>query len=174
VQPATSPRVLVLGSASPRRRQILEQLGIEPIACPADVDESTRPGEAPGAYLERIVGAKLDAVRRLVPAAARARARVVLVADTSVVDGDRILGKPRDRHDARAMLASLAGRTHAVQTRFALGASAGEEVFHQETVVTAVTFRPLDAREIDAYAAGGEGDDKAGELIMALRRIEGP
>jgi septum formation protein len=202
VQPALFPSVIVLGSASPRRRQILEQIRIEAIVCAGDVDESTSPDEEIDAYLERIVRAKLVSARNRVPGEARGRAHLLLAADTSVVDGRRILGKPRDADEARAMVAGLSGRTHEVRTRFALGAAFGPEIWHEQTVTTAVTFRALEPDEIDAYAATGEGQDKAGgyaaqgaaaafvsriegsytnvvglpacELVAALRRIRAP
>jgi len=155
-RPVSTDNPLVLGSASPRRREILEAQRIPIVIRPSSTDESTRDGEAAAAYLERVVRAKLDAVR------SHAGARPdewILVADTSVVVDGRILGKPEDLGHSRAMLADLAGRAHDVMTRFAV---AGGGALHAETVTTRVTFRPLTAEEIDAYAASGEGLDKAG------------
>src|SRR5205085_1734393 len=115
-----------------------------------DVDERRRNGEMPEAYLARVVEDKLRAV--LADDRARA-ASVVLVADTTVLLGDRILGKPADAEEARSMLRQLSGRAHEVRTRFALGDREG--LVHAETVATAVEFRPLDADEIERYVATG-------------------
>jgi len=155
-RPIAVDHPLVLGSGSPRRREILDAQRIPIVVRPSSADEATRAGEAAGAYLERVVEAELAAVR------ARADVRGdawILVADTSVVIDGRILGKPDGEGDARSMLVLLAGRTHEVMTRFAV---AGEGALHAETVATRVTFRPLDDGEIDVYAASGEGIDKAG------------
>jgi septum formation protein len=170
---------LGLASASPRRRALLEGLGIPLVVFAVDVDEGCRAGEAATPYLERIVGDKLE--RALADDRAKA-ASVVLVADTIVLLGDRILGKPAAPDEARAMLAQLAGRGHEVRTRFALGVPAGSAsatVLHAETVTTRVEFRPLDADEIDRYVATGEGADKAGAYAIqgvgafAVSRIDG-
>lgn len=179
---------LLLGSASPRRREILATLGIPLRVASAAVDEDVRAGEDPAAYLERVVRAKREAVAAL-PEAAGAGA--LLVADTSVLVGGAILGKPRDEAEARAMLRSLSGRAHEVWTRFmitpavpvARGAGArpvhAEHAEHVETVRTRVVFRALDEDEIAGYAATGEGLDKAGAYAIqgigafAVERIEG-
>ncbi len=167
----------MLGSASPRRRELVALLGVPFVVRPADADESTRAGEAPAMYIERVVAAKLAAVR----AAMTGPAGGVLVADTIVVaPGGEVLGKPRDDADARAMIERLAGRTHEVSTRFALaGPAQGDAVAHAETVTTRVTFRPLAGDEVRAYVATGEGRDKAGAYAVQGRaaafaqRIEG-
>ncbi|MBV9949530.1 MAG: Maf family protein [Myxococcales bacterium] len=161
---------LALGSASPRRRELLATMGVPLVVRAASVDEAGRAGEAPDAYLRRITLAKLDAVRASGPAGEVAG---VLVADTIVVSPDgAILGKPSDAGVARrrttqaeteAMIERLAGATHEVSTRFALAEAApGSPVAHAETVTTRVTFRPLVGGEARAYAASGEGWDKAG------------
>jgi septum formation protein len=119
-------------------------------------------------YLPRIVLAKLHAVASAFDAASGAPADVracaaVLVADTSVIDDGAILGKPGSLEEAESMIARLAGRTHEVWTRFGVGTpSASPKVLHEETVITAVTFRPLTAAHVRGYAASGEGTDKAG------------
>lgn len=155
-------RPLVLGSASPRRREILERLGIPLVVLPADIDERVAPGEAPERYLERIAREKLaEVVTRL----GGRRPPAVLVADTSVVlDGD-VLGKPADVPEAVSMLRRLAGRAHRVLTRYALGRADGELVAAQ-TVVTEVWLRAADAEELEAYARTGEGLDKAGAYAV--------
>jgi septum formation protein len=149
---------LILGSASPRRREILSGLGLTLVVLPADIDESVRAGESPAAYLERIVQEKLEAVTSRLgaqPAAA------VLVADTSVIiDGD-ILGKPSDSADAVRLLTRLCGRVHRVHTRYAIGRPDGALAVAR-TVTTEVTLRAASADEIERYARSGEGLDKAG------------
>jgi septum formation protein len=160
-------RALVLGSASPRRREILERLGIEHVVVAPCADEAVLPGEAVDRYLERVVGLKLEAVRRALKPDQAARSPLILVADTSVVLGADILGKPGDAQEALTMITRLSGRTHEVHTRFAVGDP--ERVFCAETVVTQVTFRPLEQDEIAAYPATGEGTDKAGGYAVQGR-----
>jgi len=139
---------LILGSGSPRRREILGSLGVPFVVLV---------GEAPDAYLARVVLAKLAAVR-----AKAAGDGAILVADTSVIVDDAILGKPADEAEGLAMIEQLAGRTHEVHTRFAVGAAREEAPMHAETVVTKVTFRALFPGEARAYVASAEGRDKAG------------
>jgi septum formation protein len=174
---ALSPeRPLLLASGSPRRREILASLGIPIVVLAASADESVREGEGPADYLERIVRAKLAAACAVfgaapVPDDVRSAA-AVLVADTSVIDaaeggGGAILGKPATVDEAEAMIARLAGRTHEVWTRFALGAAdPSARPLHEETVVTRVTFRPLTPARVRAYAETGEGMDKAGAYAV--------
>ncbi len=153
----TPPLPLLLGSASPRRREILAVLGVAHVVAPQEVDETRLPGEAADAYLIRIVGDKRDRARSTFDASLYSG---LLVADTSViVDGD-VLGKPGDDDaEGRRMIARIAGRTHEVHTRYCLHAPSGEV---SETVVTEVTFRPMSAERIARYVASGEGRDKAG------------
>ncbi len=153
---------LVLGSGSPRRREILEAIGIAHEVMVAQVDESPEPGEAPPRYLERIAQAKFDAV-----AAKLDNDSYILVADTSVIIDSDILGKPASDDEAIAMLKRLAGRSHEVSTRFVLGR--GVEALHAETVRTEVHFRALEAAEITAYVRTGEGRDKAGSYAIQGR-----
>jgi septum formation protein len=171
-------RPLVLASASPRRREILANLRIPTLTHTRgiEVDEAIVPGEPPAKYLERIVRAKLDAaactIFELRPnsmgdtlrgANVASAGGALLVADTSVIDGRNILGKPSSRVEAEAMIAMLAGKTHEVWTRFAIAApEPAARVLHEETVVTRVTFRSLTPERIRSYVASGEGDDKAG------------
>jgi septum formation protein len=154
---------LVLGSGSPRRREILTNLRVPFVVVVADADETVRAGEAAGPYLERVVVAKLDGVRAKIAGSANAHA-AILVADTSVVDEGAILGKPADEADALAMIERLADKTHEVRTRFAIGYAreGAASLVHAETVITRVTFRALAPGEARAYAASGEGKDKAG------------
>lgn len=168
---------ILLGSASPRRREILATLGLPIRVVSASVDEASRAGEGPAAYVDRIALAKLEAIARTADVAG---AGAVLVADTAVILGTTILGKPRDEADARAMIAALSGRDHEVWTRFAIAAPAAPaRAVHAETVRTKVVFRALADDEIDGYAASGEGLDKAGAYAIqglggfAVARIEG-
>ncbi len=147
---------LVLGSGSPRRREIISALGLPFQVLAADIDESVQPGEAPLAYLERVAREKLEAVKRRAAETAHA---AILVADTSVViDGD-ILGKPTDVDDAARLFSRIAGRVHSVYTRYAIGTA---DAIVARTVETHVHIRAASAEEIAAYAATGEGLDKAG------------
>lgn len=169
---------LVLGSSSPRRRELLAQAGIPHVVREPGVDERLGPDEAPPAYLRRVVRAKLDAVRTAAPLD---DSRVVLVADTIVVAHDgAVLGKPADRGEALAMVERLSGATHRVSTAFMLaGADRRRLPAHFETVTTNVTFRVLRRGEAQAYVATGEGVDKAGGYGIQGRagafveRIEG-
>lgn len=161
---------LVLGSGSPRRREILTQLGIAFAVQSGSANEDVREGEAPDSYLERIVLAKLTSVRAALCDELMQRAAAILVADTSVV-ADGILGKPADAREALSMIERLGGRSHEVRTRFAIvGApSATLAILHAETVVTRVTFRAITPAEAAAYAASGEGMDKAGGYALQGR-----
>jgi septum formation protein len=172
---------LLLGSGSPRRREILAALGISARVAKAEVDESVRAGEAADDYLVRVVADKLSAARRLPEAAG---AVGVLVADTSVIVDGAPVGKPADEAAARSMLRALSGRAHEVWTRFAIArlapsSDAAAPAEAAETVRTRVWFRALDGEEIAAYAATGEGLDKAGAYAIqgigafAVERIEG-
>lgn len=162
----SADRPLLLASGSPRRREILENLRVPFVVRAAAADESTRAGEGAAAYLARVVSAKLDAAWAA-GGSVLETAGAVLVADTSVIDGGAILGKPESTDEAEAMIARLAGKTHEVWTRFAIGReSASGGVLHEQTVVTRVSFRPLTAARIRAYAESGEGMDKAGAYAV--------
>ncbi|QEU09778.1 Maf family protein [Paracoccus yeei] len=144
---------LVLGSASPRRLELLGQIGIRPDAVmPADIDETPRRQESARDYTRRMAREKAEAL------AGRADG-VVLCADTSVVAGRRILGKPADADEARAFLRLLSGRRHRVLTAVAL-AHAGR--LHERLVETTIRLRPLSTPEIEGYVASGEWRGKAG------------
>lgn len=148
----TAPR-LVLASASPRRLEILRQLGLEPDVHPADVDERLLPGEEPGAHVRRLAREKAGHVSALEPGA------LVVAGDTVVVRDGRVLGKPRDPDDALAMLVSLSGRTHHVLSGLALAGPGG--IFDAVTR-TAVRFRDFDPEHARLYVETGEPMDKAG------------
>jgi septum formation protein len=153
---------LILGSASPRRREILTSLGIAHLVLPAAIDESVRPGELPAAYLERVVFDKLGAVAARVEGR---KAAALLVADTSVVLGDEIFGKPADAADAVRLLERLVGRAHRVLTRYALGRPDGS-LLAARTVSTEVWLRAAARDELAGYARSGEGLDKAGAYAI--------
>jgi septum formation protein len=178
---------------------MIAMLGLPVVARAAHIDESQRPGEAPSAYLERITREKLEAIRGGGPEEVAG----VLVADTIVVAPDgAVLGKPVDEDDATAMIERLADATHSVSTRFLLaeldaraagtggapidskgesagGLPAGRPIAHAQTVTTRVTLRSLSPGEARAYAATGEGRDKAGGYAVQglaaafITRIEG-
>jgi len=151
----TSEPQLFLASRSPRRAQLLDQLGLSFAVVSADVDEYCRPSEAPRAYAERLALAKARAGRLALPAQC---SQPVLGADTIVVRGAAVMGKPQDREQALAMLADLSGSTHSVITAVAL-AGASERVISQ---TSHVTFRVLGEAECAAYWDTGEPRDKAG------------
>ncbi len=144
-----------LASGSPRRRQLLQQIGVHFQVLSVKVDESLRPGEEPVAYVSRLAAAKADAGVQAV----RAPDRPVLAADTAVVVGDEILGKPAVREEAMHMLGLLSGRTHTVLTAIALaaGGRTRSSVSRSE-----VTFREITRAEAGAYWDSGEPRDKAG------------
>ena len=150
---------LLLGSASPRRRDILRGLGLPIRVEPADSPEHVAPEEQPLDYVARIVSEKLAAVAARLTGPSSA----ILVADTVVVvDGD-ILGKPADVTDAARLLRRIVGRTHTVYTRYALSLSdAPGQIRVARTVATEVSLRAASTDEITRYAESGEGLDKAG------------
>jgi septum formation protein len=141
--------VLTLASSSPRRRQLLEMLGMPVRVMPPNIPEVRRPVETPMDYVERLAREKALAVS----------GRLVLGADTTVVVRDEVLEKPTDASDALRMLRKLQGRTHQVVTSVALVA---DESIHQATDVTNVVFRRMDESFLEAYVATGEPMDKAG------------
>jgi septum formation protein len=149
--------VIVLASASPRRREILAQLGVAFEVIASGVDEAILAGEAPRAYAARVARDKALDV-------ARERAGFVLGADTIVEIDGRALGKPQGDDDACAMLRSLSGRSHHVSTAIAL--CAGGRVVGERLVTTRVDFRALSEAMIARYVATGEGRDKAGSYAI--------
>lgn len=157
-----------LASQSPRRRQLLEQIGVRYELLLADPNEdaealeATRPGEPPADYVVRVTLAKLAAARRRLAARGLAAAPI-LCADTTVALGRSILGKPADAADAARTLARLAGKTHRVLTAVAVASGRRTST---RTNVSSVRFAPLTAAEIDAYVAGGEPFGKAGAYAI--------
>ena len=145
---------LYLASGSPRRRELLTQIGVPFSVVSAPIDETPLPDESAPAYVERLARAKAAAGLACLEGPA-----VVLGADTAVVLDGRILGKPENREDALAMLADLSGREHQVLTAVAL--SDGQRV-HSLCVTSKVRFRAISAEEAQRYWASGEPADKAG------------
>ena len=164
-----------LASQSPRRRELLRQIGVKFRVLAPHVDEAALPREAPDSYVERIARSKAEVAWARITERQRAR-HPVLAADTAVVLGRRILGKPADDAEARTMLKALSGRTHQVLTAVAI---AHEDRLRLATSVTAVTFRRLAPSEIARYVASGEPRDKAGAYGIQglaatfIARIEG-
>lgn len=151
---------LVLGSASPRRLELLAQIGVVPDAVrPPDIDEDPRRRELPLDYVRRIAAAKATAVEA-------GQDEVVLCADTTVAMGRRIMGKPADAGEAAAFLYALSGRRHRVIT--AVAVRRGDRLW-QRDVTTAVAFKRLSDAEVNAYLATGDWAGKAGGYA-----IQGP
>lgn len=159
---------LILASASPRRREILHNAGIRCRVRPAHVDERLLPRETPKAHVLRLAQLKAEAARR--------PGEWVLGADTVVVVGKNILGKPRNARDAARMLGLLSGRVHRVLTGICLLAGAAPRL---DVAETRVWFRRLNREEIREYVASGEPLDKAGAYAIQglaskfVERIEG-
>ena len=166
-------RGIYLASRSPRRRELLSQIGVRyhlllfrarPDA-PPDVDETLHPGEAPDAYVERVARAKAEAGWKLLRLRNLPLAPV-LAADTTVALDGTIFAKPTDRKQAAEMLAALAGQRHEVLTAVALKR---DEDLYSALSRSEVQFKKLSADEIAQYVATGEGDDKAGAYAIQGR-----
>ena len=166
-------RGIYLASRSPRRRELLSQIGVRYTLLlfrsrpesKEEVNEDPLPGEAPAAYVERVARAKADAgwrrmMQRNLPHAP------VLAADTTVALGERILGKPANRDEAAAMLAALSGTRHEVLTAVALQQG---DWLESALSVSEVEFKKLSDEEIRQYVATGESDDKAGAYAIQGR-----
>ena len=167
---------LILASASPRRAELLRAAAIPFEIQPAGIDETRQPGEEAEAYVRRVAEAKVAAVGGRFPA------RIVLSADTAVVVGSEVLGKPADSADAERMLGLLSGRAHDVITAVCLltpGSPESGRRRRTEVASTRVTFARLSEAEIAWYAASGEPSDKAGAYAIQglasrfVTRIEG-
>lgn len=181
--PPMNDRAIYLASRSPRRRELLRQIGVTFELIPlregagrrADVDETPHVRETADDYVLRVASDKARAAARIV-VARRIIARPVLAADTTVVCDNEILGKPANADDAARMLGLLAGRAHRVLTAVAVAAEGRLETRISES---RVWFRALDAAEIRRYAATGEPYDKAGAYAVQgqaaafIIRIEG-
>jgi septum formation protein len=166
-----APTFVYLASQSPRRRQLLDQLGVRHELLLPDADEDAEaleavlPREAPAAYVQRVTGLKLAAARRRLKRRGLPPAPI-LCADTTVALGRRILGKPADAGEARAMLTALSGRIHTVHTAVALAASPGSRQALAALSSSRVRFTDLPASAIDTYIASGEPFGKAGAYAI--------
>jgi septum formation protein len=159
---SAQPPTLVLASASPRRRELLAQIGLTPAAIdPADIDESPQLHELPAAYARRIALAKAR------PVALRNAGTFVLAADTVVACGRRLMPKAEDAATARQCLTTLSGRRHRVLGGIAAVAPDGRE--RVRVITTTVCFKRLTAEEIDGYLSGGEWRGKAGGYAIQGR-----
>ncbi len=168
----TMNRELILASNSPRRNDLLRQIGCSFTTDPANIDEGVRAGEAPEDYAVRLA---LDKAREV---AGRRKAGIIIAADTIVVVDDAVLGKPTDASDATRMLGMLSGRTHRVITGLAvMDAKTGKAA--SRFSVTNVRFRELSPDEIAVYVGTGEPMDKAGAYgiqekgALLVEKIEG-
>lgn len=151
---------LILGSGSPRRRDLLAQIGVTPDETRIpDIDESPLPGERPRLYCARVARSKAEAI-------AVGPDEVVLCADTTVALGRRILGKPRDRNEAKAFLTGLSGRRHKVITAIAVRTP---DRIRSREVVSSVRMKRLSHEEVESYLATGDWQGKAGGYA-----IQGP
>ena len=148
---------IILASASPRRQELLDQINVTYTVYPVDIDETPRVNESPLAYVQRLAAEKSAACKaRLNPDIP------ILAADTTVVLGDMIMGKPKDQADALTMLMQLSGKSHQVYSAISVrGREHGQAVS-----VTEVTFRHLTEQEILAYWHSGEPLDKAGSYAI--------
>lgn len=177
---------LLLASGSPRRKELLAQIGVVFSVCPMDIDETQYPEETPEEYVKRLSLEKAQAALALNPEA------VVVGADTSVVLNGKVLGKPESDAQAKSMLRLLSGRTHQVITGVALIRHQGTEQDNQQgnqkdnghqiqnaVVTTVVSFLPISDEQIDQYVATKEPEDKAGsygiqgKAAVFVERIEG-
>ncbi len=163
-------QIIYLASKSPRRRELLKQIGVQYELLmirdqpPArlDIDESPLAGELPRSYVERIVKVKADAAQRIMRVR-RLPVRPILTADTTVAVGDEILGKPANTEEARAMLGKLSGQTHQVLTAVAISFDFDT---HLLLSTSYVTFATLSEADIKRYLDSGESKDKAGAYAI--------
>jgi len=168
----TAKSKIVLASASPRRRELVQQIGIDFRIVVADIEEEPLPDEKPGDFVSRMAREKaLEVMRR------EGTEIPVLGADTAVILDRRILGKPVNRNDAINMLSSLSGKVHEVFS--AVAVAVNETEFHQALSVTRVTFSDLEPGWIESYCDTGDPMDKAGaygvqgKAAEKISRIEG-
>lgn len=146
-------QILILASSSPRRQELLNQLGVSFLVRPQDIDESVHIGENPSAYVERVAHEKANSALHTL------RDESVLAADTSVIVGNRILGKPKDQQESLEMLSLLSGREHTVTSAVVV---ANQTKLRSILVHTAVKFRNISSQEALNYWHTGEPIGKAG------------
>ena len=167
-------RVIILASASPRRAELLGQIGVDFEKAHADIDESLRPGEGAEAYVRRLAREKAQVILRQ---SDRMSTLPILGADTSVIIGDEILGKPDDYEHFHRMMVKLSDRPHQVMTAIALIMPTGEQL--EALSVSNVLFRHLQEAEIEAYWQSGEPVGKAGGYAIQglgaifIKKLEG-
>jgi septum formation protein len=149
---------LVLASGSPRRRELLERLGLDFDVIAPDVDETRFPDEAPAAYVERVARSKAAAVA--------GDGLIVVAADTTVVHEGRVMGKPGHPEEARAMLRRIEGDVHEVFTGLAIGSWDGGAQIRSVVDVAEVTMLQMTEEEIAWYVGSGEPLDKAGAYAL--------
>jgi septum formation protein len=155
-----NPPVLILASSSPRRRELLRQLGVPHQAQAADIDEKRLPGEGVEQCVQRLAHQKAE---RVYLSHGRAAGLPVMAADTAVILGDHMFGKPASRTECLAMLAQLSDRTHRVLTAVALQTSTGVSSHLSDS---RVRFRALSSEECARYWDSGEPQDKAGAYAI--------
>jgi septum formation protein len=162
---------LLLASGSPRRRELLERLGLDFDFVSPDVDESRFPDEAPAAYVERVARAKAEAVA--------GDGLIVVAADTTVVHEGRVMGKPGHPEEARSTLRRIQGEVHEVFTGLAVGGWDGRAQIKSVVDIAEVTMLPMTDEEIAWYVGTGEPLDKAGAYAlqglggMFVSRVDG-
>ncbi len=151
---------IILASASPRRRELLEQIGLTALVQAVDIDESRQPGEPAAVFVERLA---MEKAQRGFDTIKNEKVLPVLGSDTIVEIDDVVLGKPENRQHAKEMLMQLSGMVHEVHTSVAI-------VTHDKKLIdtssTHVQFKTLEATEIDSYIYSGEADDKAGAYAI--------
>lgn len=155
-------KTLYLASGSPRRTELLTQLGIEHRVFPVDIDESPNDEEAPLTLVRRLATQKAEAALSRLPNSAR-ESGVILAADTLIAFDGKPLGKPKDLADSKAILSSLSGQEHEVITAICVADSCRAVTEH---VVTKVQFAKLNENDIESYWASGEPQDKAGSYAI--------
>ena len=151
---------MILASSSPRRRDLLSLLGIDFQVLTSDVEENVRSGENPKAYVLRLAQEKALSVSKVI-----GTDQVIIAADTAVVDGNQIKGKPVNREDALKMLRSLQARTHQVYTGLAIWDPEGRKL-HVDLCLTEVKMRSFQESDMEAYVASGDPLDKAGAYAI--------
>ncbi len=173
-QKINTPPTIYLASRSPRRVELLRQIGLTCETLPADIDETQWSNESPESYVTRLARQKAEACMQRLTVAQRAHP--VLAADTTVVLAGAVLGKPENDNDARSMLSALSGSLHQVHTAVALAFNNEIEVVLSTTIVDMMA---LSEAQIDIYIASGEHQDKAGSYGIQglagawIKRIEG-
>ncbi len=173
--------MLILASASPRRRDLLEQAGVRFEVIPAAIDETLRPGESPTAYVERLALEKAQAIHALHPEATVLGADTTVVGDLGAAGGGEevILSKPVDRAEAEQMLRQLSNGVHRVHTGLALVLPGRSVAYRTHVETTSVFFSAIPAEELAYYLSTGDSLDKAGGYGIQgyaarwITRIEG-